>query len=231
MFRKVESTKVYLKIIEQIQELIKEGSLKPGDKLPSERLLATQLGVARPPLREALAALEILGAVESRGGKGNIIKTNYKEVLSRREVSELGNEGSPYQIFEARKAIEPEIAVVAARNATEKDVAAIQECLDNTRTGASNLESASWDVELHVRIGNATHNDLLCSVMKCLVVALHERLWMKMREKTWSMQGYPKACRLEHATILDAIKNGDSTAAYQRMHHHLVHGESILFGE
>jgi len=77
MFEKVQTRKVYMEIVEQIQDLIKRGRLKPGDKLPAERILADKLGVSRPPLREALSALEILGIIESRGGKGNFIKDSF----------------------------------------------------------------------------------------------------------------------------------------------------------
>ena len=67
MFEKVKTTKVYMEIVKQIQNLVNEGRLKPGDKLPPEHLLADKLGVSRPPLREALCALEILGITASRG--------------------------------------------------------------------------------------------------------------------------------------------------------------------
>jgi len=59
-----------MKIVEQVRDLIKEGKLKPGDKLPSEHILAEKFGTSRPSVREALSALEILGITESRGGKG-----------------------------------------------------------------------------------------------------------------------------------------------------------------
>ncbi|HTP60299.1 MAG TPA: GntR family transcriptional regulator, partial [Spirochaetia bacterium] len=73
MFVKVKSKKVYMEIVDQILGLIRDKKLCVGTKLPPERSLAIELGVSRPPLREAISALEILGIVESRGGKGNFI--------------------------------------------------------------------------------------------------------------------------------------------------------------
>ena len=66
--------KVYVEIVEQIRELIKEGKLKPSDKLPTEQALTKKFGTSRPSVREALSALEILGMTERRAGKGNFIK-------------------------------------------------------------------------------------------------------------------------------------------------------------
>ena len=70
MFNKIRTKKVYIKIVEQIRDLIKEGKLKPGDKLPPEQILAGKFETSRPSVMEALSALEILGIVESRGGTG-----------------------------------------------------------------------------------------------------------------------------------------------------------------
>ena len=73
MFKLIQTKKVYMQVVEQVRDLIKSGKLKPGDKLPPERILAERLGVSRPSIREGIVALEILGLVVSRGGKGNII--------------------------------------------------------------------------------------------------------------------------------------------------------------
>ncbi len=70
-FIKVTIEKIYVQIVRQIEDLIERGVLKPGDKLPTEPVLAEQLGTSRPPLREALSVLEILGIIERRGRAGD----------------------------------------------------------------------------------------------------------------------------------------------------------------
>ena len=70
-----------MKIVEQVRDLIKEGRLKPGDKLPPEQVLTKEFGASRPSVREALSALEIIGITESRVGKGNFIKDNFSFTL------------------------------------------------------------------------------------------------------------------------------------------------------
>jgi len=74
-----------MEIVEQIGGLIKEGKLRPGDKLPPEHILAEKFGTSRPPVREALSALEILGIIESRGEKGNFIKNSFNSALYEKE--------------------------------------------------------------------------------------------------------------------------------------------------
>lgn len=130
MFKKLKTKKVYMKIVEQIQDLIKEGKLKLGDKLSPEHILAEKFGTSRPSVREALSALEILGVIESRGGKGNFIKGNLDSPLYEQRFRELQEEESPFELLEARKAVETEIAGLAAEKATPEDIREIEEALD-----------------------------------------------------------------------------------------------------
>ena len=77
MFSPIKNTKVYEQVIDQIKEMINEGTLKKGDKLPSERDLAQQLNVGRTSIREAIRALEVIGLIDCKQGEGNYIKSNY----------------------------------------------------------------------------------------------------------------------------------------------------------
>ncbi|MGH2346605.1 MAG: FadR/GntR family transcriptional regulator, partial [Chloroflexota bacterium] len=76
MLKQVRIPRVYSLVVEQIRALIESGQLKAGDKLPTERGLAEQLGVSRSSVREALSALEVLGVIHSRQGLGNFIAEN-----------------------------------------------------------------------------------------------------------------------------------------------------------
>jgi len=81
-------------------------------------------------VREALSALEILGVIESRGGKDNFIKGNLNSPLYEQRFRELQEEESPFELLEARKAVETEIAGLAAEKATPEDIREIEEALD-----------------------------------------------------------------------------------------------------
>ena len=232
MFSKVKTKKVYMKIVEQIRDLIKEGRLKPGDKLPPEQILAEKFGTSRPSVREALSALEILGITESRGGKGNFIKDNLNTSLYEQEFRELEEEESPFEILEARKAVETEIVGLAAKKATKEDIVSIRESLDKMKSAITNIPGImEFDREFHINIAKAAHNSLLFSMMTYLADLLKEKLWINLKEKSWSIPGRPQKYLEEHTEILNAIKNKDSKGACKGMHDHLAGVERDLLNE
>ena len=232
MFKKIRARRMYMDIVEQIQQLIKEGKLKPGDKLPSERALAEKLGVSRPPLREALAALEILGVIETRGGKGNVIKNSFDSISFRKRLRQLEKEESPFEILEARKAIEVQVAAIAAKKATKEDIEAIKKSLDKLRESEEDISQAMQaDREFHINIAKAAHNSILFSTMTYLMEALKEKLWMKLKEKTWNRPGHFQRNLKDHEVIFSAIEKRDSRVASARMYEHLENIEKDLLEE
>lgn len=232
MFEKVRTRRVYMDIAEQIQQLIREGKLKPGDLLPPERILARQLGVSRPPLREALAVLEILGVVESRGGKGNIIKNSFDSISYREQFDELKEEESPFEILEARKAVEAQIAALAAEKATKEDINAIRSSLEKMREAIRNIPQAMQaDREFHINIARAAHNSILLSTMIYISEALKERLWVKLKKKRWNKPEHSQKTVQEHEAIFNAIEERNSKAAARKMYEHLADVEKDLLDE
>ena len=79
MFISVKNKKVYEEVIEQIKDMIYNGILKKGDKLPSERDMVEELQVSRTSVREALRSLEVIGLIESRQGEGNFVKDSLEK--------------------------------------------------------------------------------------------------------------------------------------------------------
>ena len=232
MFNKVQTKKVYMKIVEQVRDLIKEGRLKPGDKLPPEQVLAEEFGTSRPSVREALSALEILGITESRGGKGNFIKDNLNFPLYEQKFRELEEEESPFELLEARKVLETEIVGLAAKNATEEEIVTIQGSLNKMKGAVTNIpEIMEFDREFHINIARAAHNSLLFSMMIYLTDLLKEKLWINLKEKSWSIPGHPQKYFEEHNEILNTIKNKDSKGARNRMYDHLAGVERDLLNE
>ena len=215
--------------MEQIRNLIKEGKLKPGDKLPAEQMLAKEFGTSRPSVREALSALEILGITESRGGKGNFIKDTLGSPIFEQEFMELEEEESPFELLEARKALEIEIASLAAKKASQEDINSIDESLRNMEKALGNIpKMMEFDREFHINIAKAAHNNLLFSMMTYLSNLLKEKLWVNMKEKTWNLPGYPQKYLKEHNEIFNAIKNKDSKNARKQVNHHLAGVEKDL---
>src|ERR1041384_7503928 len=130
MLRAIRKTRIYEEVVNQIHDLLREGSFKAGDQLPSERELAETFKVSRTSVREALRALETQGLIVSRTGMGNFVVDLPVEALpgplARLLIDE---EKSRVELFELRKIIEPDIAALAAERATERDVAQLKKIL------------------------------------------------------------------------------------------------------
>src|SRR6056297_4335974 len=106
-FKQIKNNKVYEQIIEQIRELIYEGELKKGDRLPSERQLKKDLGVSRASIREAFSALEMIGLIESRPGEGTFIKERFDDnLVDPLSLVLILNENVEEELLELRRVLE-----------------------------------------------------------------------------------------------------------------------------
>jgi GntR family uxuAB operon transcriptional repressor len=189
--------RLYRVVSARIEELIRDENIRPGERLPAERDLATKLGVSRTSLREALIALELGGMVEVRGGSGV-----YVSVLA------------------ARRLIEVEVAALAARNATAANIDAILiavEQMEQHHEHSSDSESA--DRNFHLAIARATGNSALTGVVEYL---WNQRgsLWHKLKEH-FQTEELRQQTLLDHRNILTAIASHDVAGAKAAMRAHL----------
>jgi len=237
MFKLIKTKKVYMQVVEQVQNLIRNGKLKTGDKLPPERILAERLGVSRPSVREGIVALEILGLVDSRGGKGNIIKNVVNTSIIDQSYRHLEEEESPFELLEARKIIEVDVAGYAAQKAQAEDIASIRQSLDNMRKIVDHLsvsedyeKGMEFDREFHINIARATRNTMLLRIVLHLLENLKESLWIRLKERSWDIPGRPQRYLKEHEEILDAIEKKASAIARKKMYQHLTGIQRDLFG-
>jgi len=88
-----------------------------------------------------------------------------------------------------------------------------------------------FDREFHINIAKAAHNSLLFSMITYLADLQKEKLWINLKEKSWSIPGRPQKYFKEHAEIFNAIKNKDSKGARKRMYDHLADVEKDLLRE
>jgi GntR family transcriptional repressor for pyruvate dehydrogenase complex len=236
-FIKVKIEKIYVQIVRQIENLIEQGVLKPGDKLPTEPLLAEQLGTSRPPLREALSALEIMGIIERRGRTGNFVKANVDAVRYKRQLRELERNVSPYETLQARKIVETEIVRTAAETATKKDIKAVEKAFQEMKEKIEKLGSSltlediiSSDIKFHLCIAEATHNSVLIGTIRYMVAGLREKLWTEMKIHSTDFRKRSQKLLLEHKEILDALVKKDGPKARKKMYEHLDIAEQEMFG-
>lgn len=223
MFVKVKSKKVYMEIVDQILSLIKTKELNIGEKLPPERSLAIELGVSRPPLREAISALEILGIVESRGGKGNFISSSKVCTGKMRLARDLEPQASPFELLEARKVVEVEIAGFAADKATGEDISQIAHIVEKQKGAISDYSKTSVvDLEFHLALVKAARNTVLLDIFnRNIASVLKTDFWKKIKGESWSKGGHAQKYFAGHVEIFNAIRQHDSNAARKAMQKHL----------
>jgi len=209
-----ENRRLYRQIADQISKRIVEQEFSIGGRLPSERDLAEQHGVSRPTVREALIALEVEGIVEVRVGTGIFIR-------KMPVASTPDKHANPFDVMQARVLLECEAARLAARRASNAQLAAMRaavERLDQFETFECGVVDA--DSEFHLAIVDASGN----LALKPLIEQLwHQRRGAAFRQLELSLDGQVLLAdlRREHAEILQAIERRDDDAAEVLMRNHL----------
>jgi DNA-binding FadR family transcriptional regulator len=216
----LEPQRLYRQIAAQLRTLIGKGEFEPGTRLPAERDLAKQLGVSRPSVREALIALEVEGLVEVRTGSGVfVLDGKVRRIETRRKAP--GNDWGPLELIRARRAIEGEIAALAARDAKRKHVAAIRAALDRMRedTGRGIAPTVA-DRAFHTAIADAAGNAVLVDTVATFWNARQGPLFERLGDWFENVPSWRTAIA-EHEAIHDAIRAHDAEAARAAMHAHL----------
>ena len=219
-FQSIEPRRLYRQIAEQIRTLIRSGEFPAGARLPPERDLARQLGVSRPSVREALIALEVEGWVEVRIGSG-VYAMAPNGAAANGHAQVPASEWGPFELLNARRVIEGEIAALAATNARRKDVQKIRSAIDGMQAdldrGAAPLEA---DGAFHAAIAQASGNAVLLETVHTYWDARHGRLFERLgghfeRESVWRL------AIAEHEAVLAAIKVHDPEGARTAMQQHM----------
>lgn len=229
-----------MQIVTQIRKSIADGTLKIGDKLPPERVLAQQFGTSRASIREALSALELLGLVESKSGQGNIIKVDATGVsLDSELLKQLLKDHEPYEIFESRLELEPSLAALAAARASAEERRELATQVERLRELGARCErdpalAESYmeeDRKLHMMIGTCAHNSVLFMVFSGVNLMMKEAHWRALKLKGIQTPGSLARYAEEHGSIVAAICEGKAEEARDAMRRHLLIVRAELFDE
>ena len=199
------------------------GDLAPGDRLPAERQLCQEFGVARTSVREAMQMLFSLGVIERRGNRAHVV-----EHLPSIDFSRLGPDGRKHtvrQLFETRRVIEMPIVELAVARATDAERRSIAELAKGFRPGMALGEFRALDRAFHAAIAEACGNELLAEVYRKVLAALFE-------SDEFASLLYAEANRDEvaaivvhagedHGAIADAFVSGDPVAGLAAVEAHL----------
>ncbi|MGB0466380.1 MAG: pyruvate dehydrogenase complex transcriptional repressor PdhR [Pontibacterium sp.] len=234
-YQRVKQPKISDVIMEQLEAMILEGSLKPGQKLPPERDLAKQFEVSRPSLREAVQKLTAKGLLISRQGGGTYVSEEIGGTFSD-PLLELfrTHPEAQYDLLEFRHALEGVAAYYAALRSTPADKEAIKKCyadLERYHKAKEFDKEVYADVDFHLAIAESTHNMVLLHMMRALFSLLRQHIWDNLLS-IYPKTDYREKIHSQHKVLMDAILTGEPEKAREAAHHHLAYVEdSLLEGQ
>jgi GntR family transcriptional repressor for pyruvate dehydrogenase complex len=230
-FEKIKVPRIADTIVEQMERLILNVTLKPGEKLPVERELSEQFNVSRASLREAIAILEARGLISSRRGEGTFVRDVMAPSLTEplKELMER-HRGTVYDIVELRHGLEAVAAYYAAQRGTDDDRHIIGECFDRLRRAATSgdeREEAEADLGFHMAIAESAHNFALTHAMRSLFDLLRQELGSGLGR----LRSHPEkrdALMVQHERIYTAVLARNADAARDAAHAHMSYIEQAL---
>ena len=205
-------------IMRQLQELITEGALDPGQRLPSERRLAERFGVGRGHVREALRRLEACGVVRTRPQSGTVVEEMAPVGLAGLISNALTlAEPSLEEMTEARVILEVEAARLAALRGGSALATVRQAQETHARAARGGAAGAEEDVLFHLALAGACGNE----VVRSLVSSFASAIVRAAHARGSCLEGRAMEATEEHAAIVRAVERGDGEAAAHAMRRHL----------
>src|SRR5262252_6192644 len=205
-------------VVQLIKDLLGRGELKAGSRLPPERELADMLHISRPSLRTALMALSVMGIIHAKPGAGTYIAESLPEVFTEpMHFMTLINNTSVDELFEARLIIEAGLAELAAERASESDIAALTQEVEEMKATTGNPEEfLKHDVRFHQVMARAADNKLMSGVMDTVA-----QLLFHIRRQTVARASDLDEVIEWHEKIIAAMRKHDSKRAKETLSGHL----------
>src|SRR6266699_478591 len=215
-------------VVIQVRDMIRQGTLKPGDRLPPERELAKRLGISRASLRHGLRFLAAIGVLTSRHGSGPYIAEGPPALDSEplRMLAEL-HRFTPDEMFETRKLLEVGLAGLAAQHAQPDHLAVMAEEVAEMYAALNDpQEYLVHDIRFHRAIAAASSNPILAALMDMVSAVMYER-----RRETVSRAKDLKESVAMHREIDRLIRAGKADEARAAMSEHLALAQRAFASE
>jgi len=216
---------VYIAVVEHITTLIKQGELKPGDPLLSERELCERFGVSRTSVRKALAILSGMGLVEVTPRSGaRVAQASSQMAIDSISQMIARNRYQAVHLYEVRRLIEVQAARLAAVRRDEADVIKLRELHNLIKDSLQNPEALHQaDMRLHIGIAESAKNPFFGELMSVLISA-----YMEIFNVVWAKWGSEEEEQAlfahyiqQHGLIVEAIAASDPEAAAAYMTQHV----------
>ena len=224
----MDSSSVAAEVAERLMAVFTSGQMAPGTRLPSERSLAASLGVGRSAIREALAALEILGIVIVRPGSGTYLRGGASELLPKTlSWGLMLGEPRTRELTELRSGLEVQAVELATQRVTDEALERLAGYVETMSHSTRDFEAfreadSAFHREIALASGNTVLEDILQSIRSLL------RIWM---ERGLHDEEHAAQAAREHAEILEAIKAGDPEAARKVMESHMATATERLLAD
>jgi DNA-binding FadR family transcriptional regulator len=217
----IERKKLFEHVAAHLEAQILAGKLRPGDQLPPERDLQTSFGVGRPAIREALISLQKAGLVElTNGARARVLMPTASHIFTGMApaVRQMLSKAEGQRHFQgARLFFEVGLARVAAKAATEDDLAALKRALDaNKKAIGDRAQFTATDIAFHFELAKIARNPIF--------IALHDQIseWLtQQRVVTLAASGQERTAYNAHKAIYEAIAARDADGAEAAMRDHL----------
>ena len=207
-------------LADELRQRIFSGELKEGEVLPVERVLSTETGLSRGSVREALRALELEGLVHTRPGRagGSFVRRPDTSTFERSLNILVGGQGVHLSaLLEAREAIEPAAAALAAKHRTDADIDHLAAATQQMADAVTNVHLfKEHNVTWHLAVVEATHNEILQAYVGSLWKTISGGIDVERRYTPQTLQETMTA----HERIFRAIKAGDEARALGAMAKH-----------
>ena len=216
----IERRSISEQVANRILAMIKSGNLKSGDRLPTEAQMGIAFGISRPPLREALKALTLMGVLESRqGGRYSVTDLSPSRLVAPFNVMLSITDYDVHEHFEARAVVDCELVRLCTLRATpEQRQRIMQHAVDGRAFFHDPVAFRLLDIEFHQSLNDAAENRLLSA----LAQGLYD-IGLDVRRVASAMPGNVEKSVAQHITVAEAVMDKDAVAAVEAYRHHLEH--------
>ena len=215
------------KVTEQLEQFILNGNLQANDRFPPERTLAEKFGVSRTVIREAVKALVSKELLVVKPGSGTFVNKPSSSTVSRsiQLYLQTGEDLLDYfQVHEARRLFEVEIAGLAAERHTDEDIRKLEGILAMAeKIEADREQFTQLDVDFYAALAQATHN----RVYVMLVNSLTE-IMLQVRREAFAVPNTPSRALVYHRLVFEQVRAGNKEAARNAMLEHMQEAEETM---
>ncbi len=229
MYAPLDRSRLYEQVANKIEMMIVARHYKPQDRLPSERDLAESFAVSRTVIREAMKLLEARGLIEILTGNGVFVSQPNTSIVTRSLGMYLHLQGtvqdSEFKVHELRRILEVEIAGIAAERATADELEQLLQLIERMSTADQPREQlAMLDLEYHITLAQATHNEMILMVYEPVIEYLRQQLLLAWQRYDRS----PTVFNQQHRVLYEAVRDHDPTTARAAMTAHLDYARALL---